>query len=111
MQANWALVPWFPGLDASALRELPRVFPSTPSAVLIPETMTRLPAAVAAAAEAGEGPTAADLLPGPPRSANSHGGARLGSTHWRRRLLVGLRRTVLLRQVPEKGVLALAAVV
>lgn len=34
MQANWALLRWFPGLDDSSLREL-KVFLFTPSDVLI----------------------------------------------------------------------------
>lgn len=42
MQANWALLRWFPGLDDSSLREL-KVFSFTPSDVLIHQDNDKAP--------------------------------------------------------------------
>lgn len=83
MQANWALVRWFPWFQGQSSSSLPHVN------LMLPQ-------------DNGEGPREVRCTP----SANSPWGR-----HWLVLMMLGLGWAVLLCQVPQKGVLALASVV
>ena len=102
MQANWALLRWFPGLDDSSLREL-KVFAFTPSGVLIHQDNDKAPG--------GGGESDRHRNAHQPPSASSHGARDSWGARARRRMSVMLRCTALLCQVPQERVLTLASVI
>lgn len=88
MQANWALVRWFPWFQGQSSYSLPHV------SLVVPQDDGRGP-------DGGHGN----------RKAPEKSAAALLGTHRLVLMMLGLGWGVLLRQVPQKGVLTLASVV
>lgn len=93
MQANWALVRWFPWFQGQSSYSLPHV------SLVVPQDNGRGPDGGHGNRKAPEESAAAALLP-----------LTMG-THRLVLMMLGLGWAVVLRQVPQKGVLALASVV